>query len=229
MKRRIIIVTAAVLAVLVALPVAGVYWVLYTDSGLRFALAQLDHLKNIVRIRVDGVHGNLAGGVLIEHVEVEQELVLIKVDKLSFTIVPRALLLQTWEVQSPHIAAASVQIRHRQHPPTSKTPLKFLPSFLRISARAATLDQALVVLANQHRIDAHALRGSLLLTSHHLTLTQAFAHGGFFTAAGRFELAAADPIGLGADLQWTLEFADRPAWRGQLRAQGDLNDLQVSG
>ncbi|MBS0613784.1 MAG: hypothetical protein JSS24_11485, partial [Proteobacteria bacterium] len=150
MKRRILIVTVLVFALFVALPAAAVYFVLYTQSGLEFALAQLPRLDDIVRIRAEGVSGNLAGGVRLARVEIEQERVGIRVDNLEFRLVPHALLLQTLQVEDAAIDAARVEVRNPAHPSTSNTPLKFLPSFLRITTRAARLRSATVVLPNHY-------------------------------------------------------------------------------
>jgi len=228
MKRRVLIVTVLVLALFAALPVAAVYFVLYTQSGLRFALAQLHRLDDIVRIRAEGVTGNLAGGVRMARVEIEHDRVGIRVENLEFRLVPHALLLQTLQVEHASIGAARVELRKPSHPSTDTTPLKFLPSFLRLSARAAQLRSATVVLPNHYEIHASALKSDLLLTSKRLSLGKAYADGGFFTAAGRFEMGAADPITMQADLDWTLVFAGRPPWRGHAQAAGDLEDLRVS-
>lgn len=228
MKRRVLIVTAIVLTLFAVLPVAAVYWVLYSESGLAFAVGQLDHLHGVVRIRAQGVHGTLAAGARFDRVEVEHERVLVQVSSLSFRLEPHALLLQTVQVEDPRVGTARVEVRSASHPTRGGPPLHFLPSFLRISARGARIDTAAVLLPNRYEIKASRLEGTMLLTSRDLTITQAFANGGFFTARGRFELGAADPITLGGDVDWTLEFADRPAWRGHARAHGDLEDLQVS-
>ncbi len=227
MKRKIFLVIAVVLTLFLALPVGAIYWVVYTEGGLRFAIGQLDHLKKIVQISTTSVHGTLASGVSIEHVSIDHERVAIRVEDLKFSIQPRALLLQTVLVESASLRKARVELRPRVHPP-STTPLKFLPSFLRIVVHSGDLGQAEVVLQNHYQINAHALRASgLLLTPKHLSVTKLFADGGFFTAAGNFDMGAADPITLGSDLDWTLVFADRPPWKGKLRATGDLNDLEV--
>lgn len=227
MKRKILIVVAAVLTLFLALPVGAIYWVVYTQSGLRFAIGQLDHLKKVVRIHATGVHGTLAEGVRIDSVSVDHERVSIQVEDFKFTVLPRALLLQTVRVERSSMGKVRVEVRPRTHPP-SNTPLKFLPSFLRIVVSDGDLGQADVVLQNHYQIHAHALHaGGLLLTSRHLSVTKLFADGGFFTAAGSFDMDAADPIALRSELDWTLVFADRPPWKGVLHAKGDLNDLEV--
>lgn len=228
MKRRILIVTLLVLVLFVALPVTAVYWILHTTSGLEFALSQLHHLDHIVRIRASGVRGNLVDGVQIAALDIGHERVDIHVEDISLRIAPHALLLQQVKVEDAVIGSARVEVYSAQHPPESGTPLRFLPSFLRISTRAAQLRSATVVLPGHHVINASRLRSDLLLTSRHLSLRHAFADGGYFTAAGSFDLGAAEPISLAADVDWTLEFADRAPWRGHARAAGDLEELQVS-
>ena len=227
MKRKILIVIVAVLTLFLALPIGAAYWVVYTEGGLRFAIGQLDRFKKIAQIQATGIHGTLVDGVRIEHVVVDHERVGIQVEELKFKISPRALFLQTVLVDQASIRKAHVELRPRTHPP-SNTPLKFLPSFLRIVARESTLDQAEVVLQNHYQINAHALRTGLTLTSKLLTLNKLFADGGYFTAAGNVDLGAADPITLSSELDWTLVFGDRAPWQGKLHAKGNLNNLAVT-
>lgn len=229
MKRRLIVVSLLVLVLFLALPVGTVYWILHTTSGLEFALSQLHHLDRIVRIRASGVSGDLVDGVRIAAVDIGHERVNIHVEDLSLRIAAPALWLQTVRVEDAVIGSARVDVYRSPHHSKSGSPLKFLPSFLRITTRAAKLHSATVVLPNHHEIRASHLSSDLLLTSRHLSLRKAFADGGFFTAAGSFDLGAADPITLSADVDWTLVFTGHPTWRGHARAQGDLDELHVSG
>ncbi len=228
MKRRILIVTLLVLVLFLALPVGAVYWILHTTSGLEFALSQLHHLDHIVRIRAGGVRGNLVDGVRIATLDIGHERVGIHVEDISLRVAPHALLLQQVKVEDAMIGSARVEVYSARHVPEPGTPLRFLPSFLRISTRDAHLRSATVVLPGHHEILANRLRSDLLLTSRHLRLRRAFADSGYFTAAGSFDLGAAEPITLAADVDWTLKVDDRAPWRGHARASGDLEELQVS-
>jgi translocation and assembly module TamB len=227
MKRKIIIAVASVLLLFLVLPLAAGYWVLYTDNGLQFALSQLDHLKKIVRIRITGVTGALARGVHIAHLTIEHERVAITIDDLNFRVQPRALLTQSVLTDSSSIGRARVVLLPRVHPPTN-APLKFLPQFLRIVSNDATISRAEVVLENHVEIDARDLHGTAILSSRHLSVTGAHVDGGFFTAAGTFDLGAAYPMTMSGDLSWTLLAGGPEPWRGKLRAGGNLDDLEVS-
>ena len=226
MKCKIIIVVSVVLLLFLVLPLATVYWVLYTNNGLRFALSQLDHLKKIARIQATGVDGALADGVHIARLRIEHERVAIAIDDLNFRVEPRALLLQTVLTDSASIGRVHVTLLPRVHP-RNDVPLKFLPSFLRIVSNNATISNAAVVLENHHEIDARRLHGTAVLTSRHLSVTGAQVDGGFFTAAGIFDLGAADPMTMSAAVNWTLQAGNREPWRGTLHLTGDLNDLEM--
>lgn len=87
--RRIILVAALLL--LIGLPLAATHRLLYSEAGLRFALAQLSRIP-AVRIEVTGASGTLAGPLAVQRVLVEHEAVRIEARGLRLDARLRSLL-----------------------------------------------------------------------------------------------------------------------------------------
>ena len=60
-KRRLKI-AALILGLLVVILLSFVGWVVYTEAGLRFAVARLPEKLGKVTLRIENVHGTIAGG-----------------------------------------------------------------------------------------------------------------------------------------------------------------------
>ena len=73
MKRRIKI-AALISGSLLLLSILLLAWVIYTEAGLRFAVARLPEKMGKVTLRIDEVKGTIAGGFSAEYVDVDHEL-----------------------------------------------------------------------------------------------------------------------------------------------------------
>ena len=90
MWRRVLIACALLLAV----PLATVLWLVYTESGLRFVVAQLDRLQTM-QIKVEGLSGTIAGPLRLQRFELDHERVHIIVHDVVADFRIRGLLLLT--------------------------------------------------------------------------------------------------------------------------------------
>ena len=76
--------TATLLVLLLALvPASLLYYLGYTESGLQFIVAKLPARLGPMTLRAAGATGTLAGGMTLEHFELEHELVSLRVEKVA--------------------------------------------------------------------------------------------------------------------------------------------------
>jgi translocation and assembly module TamB len=226
MKRRIVIVVSIALALLVVLPLALVYFALFTQPGLRFTLAQLGHFKT-VRMQFIGVSGTATDRLHVDKIIMEHERARIVAEDISTAILPRALLLQTISAPVLRVGQFHIEIFKRRKPPSNRPP-RLLPHFLRIAVDRIEVTHIEVVAQNGYMLTANSAHASTVLTSDWLHATQVAIDTNRYTAAGTYNLEAADPFRMSSDLAWTFKMPDRAPWRGTLHANGDLDDLEVN-
>ena len=79
MKRRLKI-AALVFGSLVLVLISLLAWVIYTEAGLRFAVARLPERMGKVTLKIADVRGTIAGGFEARLVEVDHELTYVRVE-----------------------------------------------------------------------------------------------------------------------------------------------------
>lgn len=229
MKRKIIIASSIVLALLALIPLSAWWYVFHTQAGVQLALAQLHRLQR-VRIDVADVSGTLAGALTIKRVEIDENHVNVVADNIELRLTPIALLTQTVRVDSITVAHARVQLKTFEDEPSAKPP-RFFPDFLRLSVGAAEIGGAEVMTAQGVTIAASHARGALSLTSQRLHIDDAAVKADFFSAEGAFTLLAKRPVemqfvgtarapaGRGAELVGRVDFSGVPQ---SFRIAGEL-------
>lgn len=227
MGRRILIVLGVSVLLLMILPVAVAFWVVYTDAGLRFTANRLEQLSGDVRIHIAGVHGALASGIQVDHLRIDVDPVSIVIDNIHTGIKPASLLVQTIDVTSLDIGKLQVRIFRRQHP-ASDQPLRFLPQWLHIVFASAKLSKVSILLPNGHTLTARRITADANIHSQHINVRNLRVDAQAFTLAGNLELGAANPLQLIATLDWTLPQVGRAKWQGIANLSGDLNELRVN-
>jgi len=231
MKRKILIASSILAALLVLPPLAAWWYVFHTQAGVNLAIAQLDRLKNI-RITVDGVSGTLAGPLVVRRFELDDKHVNVVAEDIRVELTSLALLAQTIRVDTVSIARANVQLKTFSDEPTANPP-RFFPSFLRLSVGNAIVDDARVTTAQGMTIAASPAHCALTLTSQRLEITDAHAESQAMSATGRYTLQAKRPVemrfvgsvrapgGRGVELTSDVDFSGTPASfriKGQLTA-----------
>ena len=81
-KRRLKI-AALIFGLLLLLVLAFLAWVLYTEAGLRFAVARLPERMGKVTLRIEGVYGTIAGGFGADLADIDSERTRVRVEKGS--------------------------------------------------------------------------------------------------------------------------------------------------
>jgi hypothetical protein len=135
MKRRLKI-AALIISSFVLVLLLFLGWVVYTEAGLRFAVARLPERLGKVTLKIENVHGTIAGGFGADRVDVDQERTHVRVDKGTARVNVWPLLVGRIAVREARSELVLIELKKRLRPPP-KTPPKFLPRLLSISAEAA--------------------------------------------------------------------------------------------
>lgn len=163
MIKRIVIV---LLLVILALPAAGLFYLLYSEHGLNLVLSQLDRFGKL-SIRVDGATGRLAGPLNIRRFELNLERMHIVVENMHADLNPRALLAGVLEVSA--FTANGVDVRVQRGAAESARPPRFLPGNLRVNARNVRLSAVKFVYADRP-FTADTLTGEAVISRQRLTV-----------------------------------------------------------
>ena len=158
MKRRLKI-AGLIFGSLVLLLIGLVAWVIYTEAGLRFAVARLPEKMGKVTLRIEEVRGTIAGGFSAEYVDVDHELSRTQVWKGNARVNFWPLLVGRISVRSAHGEVVQIDVKPRPKD-RPKTPPKFLPRLLSISAERATARSLVIVTTNGRRVEFDDVSGA---------------------------------------------------------------------
>lgn len=225
MRRRVLIIAAILLALVLSVPAIAIYWLCYTESGLQWLVARAENLRT-VKMSFEGLEGRLSEPIRIQRFELEHARVHIVATGVETELDLGAVLLQTIDARQFKLDAIAVELRPRTTPPVQRAP-RFLPSWLRIHADHVAIGKARVVLTNGRVIEAAPLRTAVSITSGSFDLEQAQVESGPYHLGGALEIIAADPTGLDGDLEWVVSWPDQPQYAGRVRIDGDLDELRV--
>jgi translocation and assembly module TamB len=228
MRRLLLIISGLLILLAVAVPSAGLYYVVFTESGLQFLLKQVPHRIGGVQLDIVNARGTLAHGIRIERVDVEHDRVHVRVEGLEGRVALLPLLLQTIRTHGAVIRSVYVEVRRRKKPPEPSPPF-FLPHWLIISADRARIGSAVVVAPNGTRISATDLSGSAMLRHRSIRFFEASAQMGDLRYTGIGALRAEDPLQIDGDGRVDWSPAGQPAWSVAGTAHGDLNSLALTG
>ena len=225
--RRALLLSAAVLIVtLIVGPIVLVWGGLFTARGAQFIVRHIPHRIGGVTLDIVGLTGTAAGGLHVERVEIDHELVHLKFTDISGRVALTPLLLQTIRATSARARTAEVQVKRRAHPPKPSPP-SFLPRWLLISADDAHVDSATLTVYNGFRLVVTDIDGAAVMRHQSIRFFQAdgVLEGAHVNAIG--ELRATDPLGfqLEGHLDWHPQ--GQPAYVADGSVRGDLNILNI--
>jgi translocation and assembly module TamB len=198
-------------------------WLVFTQQGLDFAIAQLSRVPN-PKIEVRGARGSLAGPLTADSIVVDHAAAHIVARGLAAHPEPSGLIVGHLGLEGLQVSRLEVTLKERPlHP---KTPLYFLPTGLRITAPDFRLGDIALTLKNGRRIEARAASGSLNLTRWRLDLDPVDVHGPDGRISGNLALRATEPLGLRTDLhgEWRLP-GDAFDYRFRAVTRGNLDRL----
>ena len=158
MIKRISRITVLALLALLAMSAASVWYIAYTESGLRLVIRLLPGNFGKSTMRIGKVSGTLAGGLHVENFELVHPRATVRASGISARVSVLPLLWQTIAAHEVVIAEAFVQVRPRLGPP--RRPPRFLPRFLAITAEGAVIRKAVLVATNGRRFDGTDVKAS---------------------------------------------------------------------
>ena len=222
MKRRLKI-AGLVFGSLILLLIVLLAWVIYTEAGLRFAVARLPEKMGKVTLRIDDVHGTIAGGFSAAYVDVDHELSRTQVWKGQARVNFWPLLVGRIAVRSAHGDVVQIDVRPRPRD-RPKTPPKFMPRLLSISAERATTRSLVIVPPNGRRVEFNDVSGAGIVGHKTIRIFDGNIIYGILRARAIGELRAADPMQLEGETTARMIIEGQPEWRGDFAFKGEIAD-----
>jgi translocation and assembly module TamB len=227
MKKKFKI-AALVLGALILLVLLLLAWVIYTEAGLRFAVARLPHQMGKVTLVIEDVKGTIAGGFSAKRVDVDHELTHVLVENGRARVNFWPLLVGRISVRR---AAADVVLIEVKPRPKDRpvTPPKFLPRFLSIGAEKATAESLVIIAPNGRRVEFSDASGAGIVGHKTIRIFEGNIIYGYLKARAIGELRAADPIQLEGEATVHMLIEGQPNWRADAGFKGDLDKLPLTG
>jgi autotransporter translocation and assembly factor TamB len=225
MKRRLKI-AALILGVLILILLSFLAWVIYTEAGLRFAVARLPEKMGKVTLKIEDVHGTIAGGFNARMVDVDHELSHVRVGNGRARVNLWPILVGRISVRSA--AADEVLIEVKRRPKDRpKTPARFLPRLLSISAERASTPLLVIIAPNGRRVEFNDVSGAGIVGHKVIRVFEGNIIYGFLHSRAIGELRAAEPTQLRGEATTRMLIEGQPEWRADATFDGDLDKLPV--
>ncbi len=242
--RRTLYIAGACLVLLLGISATALYWLLYTEAGLHWALAQTSRLKSM-ELRVEGLHGRLTGPLTAERIELVHERIELTATDVRADVKLRGLLLLSLRLESLSAASLQARLKPVESRPSTRGP-RFLPlAWLTVRVDHLAVGDTRLILHNGGELSATDIGAGARLTAHRLRLADIrvndFSYAGSdagagnesppprISATGAAELRAELPTALSGNLQWTAQLQGQPAYAGVMHFDGDLAALNLDG
>jgi translocation and assembly module TamB len=226
MKRRLKI-AALIFSSIVFVLLLFVVWVLYTEAGLRFAVARLPERLGKVTLKIENVHGTIAGGFGADRVDVDQERTHVRVDKGTARVNVWPLLVGRIAVREARSDLVLIELRKRLRPPP-KTPPKFLPRLLSISAEAAFTHSLVIINPSGRRTEFTEVSGAGIVGHKKIRIFEGSIIYGYLQSHAIGELRAAETTKLRGEATTRMIIEGQPMWRADASFDGDLDKLPLT-
>ncbi len=231
MRRFLLLATACFLLIVIGLPCAALYAVIYTQSGLQFVVNHLPQRYGNVGVRIENISGTIAGGVRASLLVIDQPRVHLEFRNLYTRVKLEPLLWQTINTPDTKVERVDIEVRRPTGPPRPPgrggAP-QFLPRWLAIYIGHTNVGKVVLVVPGGTRLEWTGIAGSALLRHRDIHIYQAQVQMGEvgFDVTGR--LHASDPLGLSASGRVTWAPRGQPAWQLTANAAGDLDKLPLN-
>lgn len=226
MKRRLKIAALAV-GLLVLVVIALLAWIIYTEAGLRFAVARLPEKLGKVTLHIEEVRGTIAGGFSATLVDVDHELSHTRVENGRARVNFWPLLVGRISVRTAYADLVQVDVRQRPKD-RPKTPSRFMPRLLSISAERASAKSLVIVSPNGKRVEFDDVSGAGIVGHKTIRVFEGNVIYGFLKARALGELRAGEPIRLSGESTVRMIIEGQPEWLADAAFDGDLDKLPVT-
>lgn len=227
MKKKLKIVGWALLG-LIVLIVLLLAWVIYTEAGLRFAVARLPQKLGKVTLVIEDVKGTIAGGFSAKRVDVDHELTHVLVENGRARVNFWPLLVGRISVRRAQADLVLIEVKPR---PKDRpiTPPKFMPRLLSIGAEKANAKSLVIIAPNGRRVEFSDASGAGIVGHKTIRIFEGNIIYGYLKARAIGELRAADPIQLEGEATVHMIIEGQPNWRADAGFKGDLDKLPLTG
>jgi translocation and assembly module TamB len=226
MKRRLKI-AALIAGSLLSVLLLFVAWVVYTEAGLRFAVARLPERMGKVTLKIEKVHGTIAGGFGADLADIDHERSHVRVVHGSARVNVWPLLVGRIAVREARAETVSVEVKRRLKPPP-KTPPRFLPRLLSISAGSASADRLIIIAPSGKVTEFTRVSGAGIVGHKNIRIFEGNVIYGVLQGRAIGELRAADPILLSGEATTRMIIEGQPNWRADASFDGSLDKLPLT-
>lgn len=224
--RRFLTVSALLVVLATALVVAAAYFLIFTQSGLRFIVAHLPEHFGTARVRIEQVSGTLVEGVHVRQVVIDQRHVYMRLDDIATRVRFSAFSLRTLVSRDTTIGRAYVRIKHAAPLPVAHP--KFLPWWLDVRIDHAHIGSLALELADGRRLSGEDIDGAAQINSQDIRIPRLTLRMGHTSYALAGALHAARPMQLSAAGRFTWQAPHEPRWAGRGALHGNVGKLNVS-
>ena len=224
--RRWVILLACLLVLLLAAPLAGAWYALYTPGGLATILHLVPRRLPGAEVRIEGARGTLARALHVDLVEVRVPRVDVRLHDVDLQPSLRLLVLQTLQLRSATVGSLEIQVFHH---PNSNAPVRFLPHWLNLHVDALHIGRLHLTLPSGRTFDASDLSGHGIVRPRTIRYYDARMNTGATAwRSGEGILRGTQTLGIEAGLDLGYHVAGQVPWSMALTANGDLDALKLS-
>jgi translocation and assembly module TamB len=211
---------------LLALPLAALYYLAYTQSGLAVVAAALNGRVGALDIKLRGVSGTLARGLHVDLLVIDHRRVHIELEDASGRLAILPLAWRTIRVPQVHMARLLIHALPRVGGGSDWTP-RFLPPLMHIDAEHVDAQRWQLITINGDEFDGSSASAAGMVYPESVRVySGAFDYNGVH-ARSSGDVRAARPIGLSAVLHFDAQPPGQPAWTVSARIAGDLAQLAL--
>jgi hypothetical protein len=220
-------IAALIFGLLLALILASLAWVLYTEAGLRFAVARLPERVGKVTLRIERIYGTIAGGFGADLADIDSERSHVRVEKGTARVSLLPLLVGRISVRAAGAELVEIEVKPRLQPPPNVPP-KFLPRLLSISAETARSSMLVIIAPNGRRVEFNDVTGSGIVGHKTIRVFDSNVTFGVLQARSIGKLVAADPMKLSGETTTRMIIEAQPTWRAESSFDGTLDKLPLT-
>ncbi|MDB6087969.1 MAG: hypothetical protein JWN85_753 [Gammaproteobacteria bacterium] len=225
--RRLLLLTAGFLIFLaIAAPTAAVYYIVFTEGGFQFIVRHIPRRIGGTRLEIVNATGTIARGIQIERLEIEHDVVHLRIENIQGHVKLAPLLWQTLRSPDAFIGSVEIRVKRRTKPPVPGEPL-FVPRWLIVSAEHARIGVARLLVPSGFHLEATDIVGSASIRHRTIRLFEAQAQLGDTHVSGIGVLRAADPFALDLDGHINWSPVGQPAWAAFGTVKGNLSAVAI--
>ena len=223
-RRTTLIVVAALL--LCVLPLVALWMLGHSESALRYAVSKIpSRFGTLERLSIRDVRGSLADGVNIGAIDIDHDVVHIRLRDIRFRIDLLPLLWQAVEAREFRVGRVEIDQQIRDRPPPDKPP-RFLPQLLTVEARTATLPLIVIQPLTGNAVEFRDTELDGLLRSTTLSVRKISTRLGNLQLQADGLLSAALPLGLEGRASARFQPKRGPIWLAKAEFDGDLEEAR---